>query len=515
MAYPHQDPYNWQGPTQQTHFNAPYGAQYSQYQVPNPPVSGFTHSNGNTYQAPVQHDPRCPPINGSIQHRQTVPLQQTPERAYAVAIPPPSPSINTSNGYTGSPNVPQPAPATPPLDYQLLLLSLAEEYFAAAYDHGSMADIVRRETEMEEYYKLIATGLGCLEAVLGRCKLVPEREAVVRMRYATVLYEETENTMEVEEALSKGISICDRHRFFDLKYDMQHLLARTLFQKNPRAAFKFLDGIAIDAEAYHHIAWVYAFRFLKVSLHLELSSHQDLVAALAQLRGIAAMSNDFGDRTVLAIATNLEALTCLRLSNDAESIEQAQRALASVRSLQLHPKVAELHQLAVLTSYVDLCCQLQNFDPKQALEKYQVMQNALKSVEESHSWTADGSFAIPIPGGRMPSCKSRSGAIRKEEDGSLVLIFNWMPKEDIYTVGYLLSGVAMSHRNMTDGQKSEHMLEEGIRRLDCKNSASNPSKSTNASQGLSERQARSRNQLLSHPLNRDGAKKSQLTCVST
>ena len=505
MAYPHQDPYNWQGPTQQTPFDAPYEAQYSQYQVPNPPVNGFAPSNGNAY----------PPINGSIQHRQTVPPQQTPQRAYAVAIPPPSSSTNTSKGYTGSPNVPQPAPATPSLDYQLLLLSLAEEYFAAAYGHGSMADIVRRETEMEEYYKLIATGLGCLEAVLRHCKLVPEREAVVRLHYATVLYEETENTMEAEEALSKGISICDRHRFFDLKYDMQHLLARTLFQKNPRAAFKFLDSIVIDAEAYQHIAWVYAFRFLKVSLHLELSSHQDLVAALAQLRGIAAMSNDFGDRTVLAIATTMEALTCLRVSNDAESIEQAQRALASVRSLQLHPKVAELHQLAVLTSYVDLCCQLQNFDPKQALEKYQVMQNALKSVEESHSWTADGSFAIPIPGARMPSCKSRSGVIRKEDDGSLVLMFNWMPNEDIYTVGYLLSGVAMSHRNMTDGQKSEHMLEEGIRRLDCKNSASNPSKSTNASQGLSERQARSRNQLLSHPPNRDGAKKSQLTCVST
>lgn len=376
--------------------------------------------------------------------------------------------MNSSKVSTGSPSVPQPPPHATPFDYQLLLLSLAEEYLAAAYGHGSMADIVRRETEMEEYYKLIATGLGCLEAVLRHCKLAPEREAIVRLRYATVLYEETDNAMEAEEALSKGISLCDRHRFFDLKYDMQHLLARILFQKTPRAAFKFLDGIMKDAEAYQHIAWVYAFRFMKVSLHLELSSHQDLVAALAQLRSIAAMSNDFGDRTILAIATTMEGLTCLRVANDAESIEQAQRALASVRSLQLHPKVAELHQLAVLTSYVDLCCQLQNFDPKQALEKCQVMQSALKGVEESNSWTSDGSFAIPIPSARMPSCKSRCGVIRKEEDGSLVLMFNWMPKEDIYTVGYLLSGVAMGHRNMIDGQKSEHMLEEGIQRLYCK-----------------------------------------------
>ena len=468
MAYPHQDPYNRQRPPLHAPLNAPYGAQFSRTHGFKPPVSGIGQPNGNAYQANFQHDPRTPHVNGASQHRQAIPPRQTPQKAFPVAIPPQSPSSSNSKVNAATPIIVQPTPASPSLDYQLLLLSLAEEYFAAAYGLGSMADIVRRETKMQEYYKLIATGLGCLEAVLRNFKLAPETEAVVRLRYATVLHEETENTMEAEESLSKGMSICDRHRLFDLKYDMQHLLARILFQKNPRAALKFVDGIMKDAEAYQHIAWVYAFRFLRVSLHLELSSHQDLVAAISQLRNIAAMSNELGDRTILAIATTMEALTCLKVSNDAESIEQAQRALASVRSLQLHPKVAELHQLTILTSYVDLCCQLQKFDPRQALEKYQVMQNALKSVEGSQSWAADGSFAIPIPGARMSSCKSRSGVVRKEEDGSLLLMFNWMPKEDVYTVGYLLSGVAMSHRNMTDGQKSEHMLEEGIRRLDCK-----------------------------------------------
>ena len=32
-------------------------------------------------------------------------------------------------------------------------------------------------------------------------------EAVVRLRYATALYEETENIMEAEEALSKGVRV--------------------------------------------------------------------------------------------------------------------------------------------------------------------------------------------------------------------------------------------------------------------------------------------------------------------
>ena len=357
---------------------------------------------------------------------------------------------------------------TPPVDYQLLLLSLAEEYFAAAYGYGSVADIAHRETETQSYYKLMATGLGCLEAVLKHFKMQPEREATVTLRYATILFEETENNREAEEALTKGIVLCDRHRFFDLKYNMQHLLARILFSKTPRAAFRFLDGISKDAEAYQHIAWVYAFRFLKVAMHLELSSHQDLIAALNLFKNIISLSRTHGDKAVLAIGTTLEALTCLRVSNSAEYIEEAQRALAGVRSLQLDPAIGELHNLTVLVSFVDLCCQLQQFEPQQVMSKMQIMQNALKTVASSPSWTDDGCFGIPMAIARMPSSKSRTGIIRKRDDDSITLMFSWMPKEDIYNVGYLLGGASMANRNTVDGQKSEHMLEEGINRLECK-----------------------------------------------
>lgn len=56
--------------------------------------------------------------------------------------------------------------SSPSVDYQLLLLSLAEEYFTAAHSGESLNAIHRGEMEPEAYYKLIATGLGCLEALL-------------------------------------------------------------------------------------------------------------------------------------------------------------------------------------------------------------------------------------------------------------------------------------------------------------------------------------------------------------
>ena len=75
--------------------------------------------------------------------------------------------INTQNcGAVPYPFAEQQAHAAPPLDYQMLLLSLAEDYFAAAHGDGSMIALLRREMEVQRYYKLIATGLGCLEAVL-------------------------------------------------------------------------------------------------------------------------------------------------------------------------------------------------------------------------------------------------------------------------------------------------------------------------------------------------------------
>lgn len=126
----------------------------------------------------------------------------------------------------------------PPLDYQVLLLSLADEYLDAAHSQGTAIAVTQQEREMDEYYKLIATGLGCLEAVLKvrfrsshpcvyiissselggfnsnsislnlvtqNWRLQPRTEALVRLRYARILHEETENDLEAETALSKGV----------------------------------------------------------------------------------------------------------------------------------------------------------------------------------------------------------------------------------------------------------------------------------------------------------------------
>lgn len=55
-------------------------------------------------------------------------------------------------------------PADGDVDYQTLLLALADEYLNAAHSKGTVIALSNNELDLKEYYKLVATGLGCLQA---------------------------------------------------------------------------------------------------------------------------------------------------------------------------------------------------------------------------------------------------------------------------------------------------------------------------------------------------------------
>jgi hypothetical protein len=179
-----------------------------------------------------------------------------------------------------------------------MLLSAADEYIAAARGMGALVVRDRREADIRQYYKLMATGMGCMDTVLREFNMLPRDEAKLRLRYASLLVEETDNTAEIDEVLSKQISLCGRCRLQDLKYASLHLQARYQFKTNHRAALKALEKPIAEAETFQHIAWVYAFRFLKVSLALQIPGRLEAVPALQQLHAILAHAEKRGDRAV-------------------------------------------------------------------------------------------------------------------------------------------------------------------------------------------------------------------------
>lgn len=90
-----------------------------------------------------------------------------------------------------------------------MLIAVAEEFLEKA--RGAAHDVAMSldPEQVEEYQKLISVSIGCLETVLHSGRLTPRQEAKLRLRYATVLHEETDNVMECETALTKGIALCD------------------------------------------------------------------------------------------------------------------------------------------------------------------------------------------------------------------------------------------------------------------------------------------------------------------
>ena len=222
----------------------------------------------------------------------------------------------------------------------------------------------------------------------------------------------------------------------------------------------------LTESSYQHVAWLYAFQFLRLSLSLESSLRPDILSSLGQIRNIMSIAERYGDRAITLLASVLEALCYLRLESTAENLEQAQRAIAVARSLQFDSVVAQLPQLAAMTSFVDICCLLRCSDTARVASKLQEMRTALETVHTNSSWNEIGTLLIPINHSQASRDQSCKGVIQDASDGHQMLAFNWMPKNYIYTLGYLMSGISTIHKNALDGQRSEQMLNDGLRKCD-------------------------------------------------
>jgi Cohesin loading factor len=166
--------------------------QYTEYERSIPP----TFHNSNQPQAQVASSPQLVPQ-----------LQQLPNSASNVKV---QVSRNRDQIRPQSKNQPKSETKSKSIDTSMLLISLAEEYIATAHKLGASATQIMDEEQIDEYRSLIATALGCLEASFKKSRLAPRLEARVRLRYASVLFEETENYMEAETALSQGVILCEQ-----------------------------------------------------------------------------------------------------------------------------------------------------------------------------------------------------------------------------------------------------------------------------------------------------------------
>lgn len=433
---------------------------YTSQQAPAPNISkqvqqSQSQENGHrpqqrTSSAHVQnHNQHRAPLQQQSTPQQRIPsMTQTPStqnRSPSVQHPPKSKAhpqvvIPRSSSHQLTPTKhAQPPPKALPADLSVMLLSAADEYIAAARGMGASVVRDKREVDMRQYYRLMATGMGCMDTVLRDFSMLPRDEAKLRLRYASLLVEETDNTTEIDEVLSKQISLCGRCRLQDLKYASLHLQARYQFKTNHRAALKALDTPIKEAETFQHIAWVYAFRFLKVSLALQIPGRLEAVPAIQQLHAILAHAERRGDRAVYVACCAMEAMVHLR-SSAPDRLEQAQRAIAAARSLQLQVSGKQLGSFGTLIDVIDVACGVQHGTPD-SNKSNALIEGVLDDKTESLR-SETGVFTVLIErsfGGALTY--DTGGIFRKNSDGKDELVFAWLPKEDLKTLCFHISAL--------------------------------------------------------------------------
>ncbi|KAI1452926.1 cohesin loading factor-domain-containing protein [Annulohypoxylon moriforme] len=373
-----------------------------------------------------------------------------------------SPSVSSARS-------PAPTPGLLPhhADTNSLLICLAEEFFTKA--RGESISIVESvdSQSLHEYQKLVATGLGCLEVVLDSPKLAPRLEAQVRFRYASILCEETNNVMEAETALTKGITLCERNRFADLKYAMHFLQIKLLFaQQKVKAAMISVDGRIRDAEVMKHYHWVYAFRFLKTSIYLQ-SANPAETHALENLKAIANLASHNNDRAIFVAASLLEGLSLLKTMKD-DAIVRIQACIAQAMKYQLEDSF-HIPQLHILALMLDLACSLHQKSVQVISQKLKCLQDHIDSFMHDKSWPPiDAKLLLPIrKGNPLVISQDTSAVLRPGQDNDPYdyLAMSFWTKLEAFTVTYTYSGLALLYQTPRNDRRIFGLWEEALTNL--------------------------------------------------
>lgn len=187
--------------------------------------------------------------------------------------------------------------------------------------------------------------------------------------------------------------------------------------------------------------------------------HHDIHVAIQHLRAVTELARTQKDNAIRVTSSTCEALMHI-FSGTVESIEQANHALASARSLQLDTNLSNIPQIWALLDCVDLACSLLRYSHEEAKEKMSTMQKLLDELYEKAAWPDDGSLSIPLGRNHDKSLTTTaSGIFERDKNGNDFLLFQWLTKRDLYAVGYVMSSVATQLKNASDSKAQNYLLE--------------------------------------------------------
>lgn len=163
-------------------------------------------------------------------------------------------------------------------------------------------------------------------------------------------------------------------------------------------------------------------------------------------------------------ASVLEAAMHLQIRKG-DWLTETQQALATARAQQSSFSSTQLPQLQILIHLSDLACSLDPYDAKPAQSKMQAMHALMDSTLSEVSLSVDGNFVVPLNlRGYQGLVADAHGTFPRSKSGEQGLALTWLGKNDIYTLGYVLSSATtFAKKTSGDAGKTEFFLQEGLK----------------------------------------------------
>lgn len=181
--------------------------------------------------------------------------------------------------------------------------------------------------------------------------------------------------------------------------------------------------------------WIYAFRFLKAAFHLQSGTAADN-HALENLRKIAGIANQRGDRGIFVMAMLLEGLAHLSTMKD-DWATRVQMCIAQASKLQLDDSI-RTPQTDVLLLLLDLACSIHQKTHQISAQKLGALQKRLEELKQSQDWSSQsGEMLLPI--NRMQNAPQivstdTRAVLRPGDDGVDYLVLSTLGKQEAFAL---------------------------------------------------------------------------------
>ncbi|KTW28553.1 hypothetical protein T552_01813 [Pneumocystis carinii B80] len=320
----------------------------------------------------------------------------------------------------------------------IFLWSVAEKVFSEARRKVLFS---KERFSYEEYYKLIATGLGCLETLLCYDRLETNIEIRTRFRMAEIIFYETEDLHKAEWILSKGVILAQRkNEDIEMRFAMQHLQIRILARKSLKTAQILLKSCIEEAEERQMVDWVYIFLFLQFDILSDaVNQESERMGRLSALMKIICIAEHRNDDIVCIIARLLE--TYLRI--ESEEYQVAKKCLNCVSAIQ--EKVSNISFLNIIKMMFNIFLNLIQGYGKEAVHELKDLHHELDAFAEETNCLYQDTYNLPL-----------------SQNGLNMKIY-WFDAQQLFIYGHILSG--MCYLPDYSSSKAEVFFNEGLEML--------------------------------------------------